>query len=506
MKLKTMLSYLVILVLVVLQVACERKQIHDTATQKPNVILLLADDQRYSIIHRLGVEQIVTPNLDKLSEQGITYSHAHIMGAMNGAVCAPSRAMLMTGRNVFSIVPSGEDIDKDHITLPQHLKNNGYYTFHTGKWHNGRGAFTRSFSGGENIFFGGMSDHYKVPLNHFDSSGNYAPDEIFFLNQHSTDIYANTAVDFLKSYAREEPFFLSIAFQAPHDPRQVPEKYLRMYAPDSLDPGKNFMPEHPFDNGELNIRDEWLTEVPRNKAEVKMHLAAYYAMVTHIDDRIGEILKTLEMSGFEENTYIIFTADNGLAVGQHGLMGKQNVYEHSIRVPMVIKGPKISEGTINSSFIYLFDLYPTICDFVELNVPVSVQGGSFIAHGYSPRSSAFFAYKNFQRALKTEKYKMIVYNVQGQQKTQLFDIESDPWELNDLSNKSDHLGNVNSLKNILNEGIQSAGDSADVFMENWGVMPYPSWIDKVQKRNPAVLEKLRTMAEEENDMVKDYWE
>lgn len=479
--------------------------------KKPNFLFIFADDQRYSTINDWGYPEVSTPNLDKLSQQGVSFTNTHIMGAMNAAVCAPSRAMVMTGRNVFNIIPSGEDIKPAHTTLPEHLKSAGYTTFHTGKWHNGRAAFARSFSAGEHIFFGGMSDHFAVPLNHFDPSGQYDRSNIYHINKHSTEIYADAAIEFLQQQkSQQQAFFMQIAFQAPHDPKQVPKSYIDKTAYKKLKPIDNFLPQHPFDNGELDVRDEWLTEIPRKQNEVTKHLAAYYAMVSQIDKQVGRILNTLEQTGLAKNTYVIYSSDNGIAMGQHGLMGKQNLYEHSLRVPLIIAGPDVPQQIKTKAFAYLFDIYPTIAELAGLQTPDTVDGVSLVpvlkGKNSQARENAVFAYKTYQRAIKQGDYKLIVYQVDGKHHSQLFNLKTDPNEQYNLVNKPEFKNKVKVLKQALQQALTAQGDQVNLQKIDWGVHKIPSWSEMMLSQHPKGYQNLKAMAEQENDMVQSYFD
>ena len=226
----------------------------------------------------------------------------------------------------------------------------------------------------------------------------------------------------------------------------MPQKYLDMYNTDELSLPPNFIPQHPFDNGEINIRDEWLAGYPRTEAEIKANIAAYYAMITHLDEQIGRVLKTLREKGMMENTIIVFAGDNGLAVGQHGLMGKQNLYEHSIKVPLIFKGPGISKGIKKSDFAYLFDIYPTLCNIAGFKAPNTVQGQVFPVIKTietKSRENMYFAYKHFQRAVRNNRYKLIKYNVRDSITTQLFDLKNDPFEINNLADNPQYTTQLN---------------------------------------------------------------
>lgn len=479
--------------------ACTKKE--EVKVKKPNILFLLADDQRASTINALGNSEIITPNLDRLVNEGTTFENAYIMGAMNGAVCSPSRAMIMTGRALFNIDPTGQTIDTAHTTMPKAMHNAGYTTYHIGKWHNGEPAFLNSFDGGSKIFFGGMHGQYDVPTYEFDKGGDYSKEKLNPLTgKHSSELYADAGIDFLKNYESEQPFFMYMAFQAPHDPREMPQEYLDMYDTAALSLPPNFMPQHPFDNGEIDIRDEWLAGYPRTEAEVKANIAAYYAMITHLDEQIGRVLKTLKEKGMMENTIVVFAGDNGLAVGQHGLMGKQNLYEHSIHVPLIFKGPGIKKGVKKNNLAYLFDIYPTLCDFANVNAPSSVQGQVLPVLETTKtknRESIFFAYKHFQRAVRDNRYKLIKYNVEDSITTQLFDLKEDPYEINNLADNPLYNEQLKDLSNKLKNQMIDNKDEANLNELNWGVTPVPSWLDKVGLEKAKFY---RSLAEEERVM------
>jgi arylsulfatase A-like enzyme len=442
--------------------------------KRPNILFLFSDDQRFDTINALGNSRIVTPNMDSLVRSGTTFLNAYIMGSMSGAVCMPSRAMLMSGRTLFHLSRGGSDIPPVHVTLPEVLGDAGYNTFATGKWHNGRKAYARCFSDGGKIFFGGMSDHYKVPVYDFDPEGKYRKSKQYAdEGKHSSELFSDAVIDFLSGYKDDAPFFAYVAYTAPHDPRHMPEKYMDMYDPDAIRLPKNFLPEHPFDNGEMVIRDEKLAAWPRTPEEVRQHIAAYYAMITHLDAQIGRVLDALKETGHADDTIVVFSADNGLAVGRHGLMGKQNLYEHSVHVPLVICGPGIPRNKRQEALCYLPDIYPTLCDLVGLTVPDSVEGMSLwpVLRGEreKTRDALLFAYKNFQRGLRIGGWKLIMYNVNGNKTTQLFNIWNDPWEMNNLAEEIAYAGTVGDLIPLMKHFCEEAGDKIDLDKPDWGV-------------------------------------
>ena len=425
--------------------------------QQLNVLLFFTDDQRFDALAAAGNDEIHTPNLDALAERGTRFAQAHIPGGTSPAVCMPSRAMLHTGRTLFHIQGEGQSIPKEHPTLGECLKQAGYETFGTGKWHNGRDAFARSFTDGDEIFFGGMGDHWNVPAYRFDPAGGYdercpivhSPHnsntveyrqcDHITAGQHSTELFVDATSDFLQRRDTSKPFFAYVSLMAPHDPRTMPEKFRKMYDPASIELPANFMGEHPIDTGALAIRDEMLAAFPRDPEEVRRHIAEYYAMISHLDDAFGRLIDSLKEEGVFENTIIVFAGDNGLAVGQHGLLGKQNLYDHSVRVPLIMAGPGVSQGVQSKALVYLLDIYPTLCDLLGIDTPDSVEGKSLVPYfseaNASCRDTLYLAYGSTIRGVRKENMKLIEYVAGRCRTTQLFDVENDPHEMHNLAHE-----------------------------------------------------------------------
>ncbi len=447
---------------------------------KPNILILFTDDQRFNAVAELGNSEILTPNMDILVRSGITFTHTQIMGALGGAVCMPSRGMLMTGKSLFQMHQDASYIPPEDIMMPEHFRSNGYTTFGTGKWHNGREAYHRCFSTGDNIFFGGMhsyetNGHFRPFLNHFDETGEYPEEKAFWGDKFSSIYYADAAVDFLeKQDGAEAPFFAYVSFTSPHDPRTPPIEYGQNYTADDVSLPENFKPEHPFDNGELRIRDEVLVPHPRTEDAVRGEIASYYGMISEVDYQIGRILAALKETGNYENTIIVFAGDNGLALGQHGLLGKQNLYDHSIRVPLVISGPGITRNSRSGAYCYLLDVFPTLCDLAGLETPASVSGHSILPsmRGEDPgRPHLFAAYADLQRAIRKEEFKLIVYNVNGKITEQLFNVSEDPLELDNLAGGDLWKEKQAELRELLKNEMLSQGDFCELGKKYWGHGP-----------------------------------
>lgn len=437
-------------------------------SRKPNFIVIYTDDQRFDTIRALGNKEIQTPNMDRLAQRGVAFTSAYIMGGTQGAVCVPSRAMLMTGQSLFRAARNtgstpGEKAEPGPFHMfPEVLRQNGYRTFATGKWHNGPKLFARAFGGGGNIFFGGMSNQAAVPVQDFDPSGAYPKSASHTGAKFSSELFADTAVSFLESQKSDQPFLLYCAFTSPHDPRMAPKRFADMYSPDKVSLPPNFLPEHPFDNGELKVRDELLAPHPRTPGVVKEHLAAYYAMISEVDHQIGRILDALDRGPHAANTYVVFAGDNGLAVGQHGLFGKQSVYEHSVKVPLIVYGPGVPKNKRSDAFVYLYDIAPTIYDWAGLPKPSTLDGESLVPllkdQRKHLRDSMFFAYRNFQRAVRTREWKLIRYTVNGKETIQLFHLSKDPWEKEDLAAKPEYRAQKEKLLAELKQWQQKTAD------------------------------------------------
>jgi arylsulfatase A-like enzyme len=387
------------------------------------------------------------------------------MGGLQGAICVPSRAMLMTGRTLFHLTKDGAQIAASDVTLPEALRGAGYKDFAIGKWHNSIPSLTKAFSDGGTLFFGGMTkDQWAVPLQGYPKTAGAPQAEAPAKRQHSSEAIADEAVQFISDYRGAQPFLLYVAFLAPHDPRQAPEEYMRMYDPATIPVPDNFLPKHPFDNGELQVRDEKLLPFPRTKEAVQREIAAYYACISHVDAQIGRVLETLKVSDRLDNTIIVFAGDNGLAVGQHGLLGKQNLYDHSVRVPLVFSGPGIARGERRDQLCYLSDVMPTICELTGVAIPANVDTTSLAPAirdaSAAGRSAVFFAYKQQQRGIRDDRYKLIEYRVNGVAHTQLFDMRADPKEITNLVDESAHADTLARLRKSLRQHQDDLNDPA----------------------------------------------
>lgn len=438
---------------------------------KPNMVFVVTDDQRFDTVAALGNPLIHTPNFDRLVRMGVAFTNAHIPGGTSGAVCMPSRAMIHSGRSLFHLDGVGETIPPCHATLGEAFRNNGYRTIGIGKWHNSPPAFARSFSDGGSIFFGGMWDHWNVPTSRYDPAGDYDNVINFVVNffegnkidkvhcdefvpgKHSSELLTDTAIDFLKKQEGDEPFLLYLAYLAPHDPRTMPERFREMYHAEDIPLPENFSPTQLVEHFPMfYFRDEKLAAYPRREEEVREQIADYYAMISHLDHEFGRLLDALEEQGRLKDTIVVFTGDNGLAVGQHGFMGKEDLYEHSIRVPLIVAGAGVPQNRRCDAFVYLYDIFPTLCEAAGIPVPETVDGRSFLDCVHHPekghREELYLAFTEQVRGIKTARYKLLEYAVTGRT-TQLFDLKEDPMETRDLAGDPAYAPVIDELRGAL---------------------------------------------------------
>ena len=424
---------------------------------KPNILFIFADDQRADALGIAGNPILKTPNIDQLARSGTRFTNAYVMGGNHGAICAASRAMMLSGKNLFHVLDKLECQE----TMPMYFGKQGYETFGTGKWHNEKDMFEASFQKGKNVFLGGMADHFSIAVRDLQVDGKLSEP---MKKGYSTDLFADVTKEFLEEYADSEqqnPFFAYVSFTVPHDPYSPKSGYINRYDTAKILLPENFMSLHPFEFDQLNIRDENLTGWPRKPEVVKEILSDYYSLITHLDDQVGKLIATLKEKGLYENTIIVYAADNGLAIGSHGLLGKQNLYEHSTKVPIIISGPGIPKDQLSDALVYLYDLYPTLADLAGLAAPEGIDGKDLVpiltSSEKEVRPALFTAYRHTVRAIREGNWKLIRYPERDF--TQLFNLESDPFELNNLAENPESSQQLGKLKASLEREQKLAGDT-----------------------------------------------
>ena len=418
--------------------------------KKPNILFIFADDQCYETIRELKITDIDTPHLDRLMKAGTSFTRAYNMGSWSGAVCVASRHMLNTGRFIWDAEIASKNAEQERSAgrwWSEYMKKAGYTTYMTGKWHV-RADAEKCFDVVRNLR-GGMPNQtpegYNRPLpNQPDPWSPFDPKfEGFWKGgKHWSEVVADDALFFFeqaREHQSENPFFAYVAFNAPHDPRQAPKDFIDRYPLDRIKIPQSFLPMYPFKEAikcPHNLRDERLAPMPRTKHSIKVNRQEYYAIISHMDEQIGRILKGLEDSEMKENTYIFFTADHGLGVGHHGLLGKQNLYEHSTRVPFIVSGPGIPKNKKISMPVYLQDIMPSTLAIAGVEKPEHVRFKNIMPlisgrTSEPPYKEIYGAYLDAQRSITIGSEKLLVYpNVPT---VRVYDLFRDPFELKDMA-------------------------------------------------------------------------
>ncbi|MCA9124003.1 MAG: sulfatase-like hydrolase/transferase [Planctomycetaceae bacterium] len=446
-------------------------------SSRPNILFIFADDQTYESIHALGNDEIETPNLDKLVRTGTTLTHAYNQGGFHGAVCVASRTMLVSGRYLWhaqqleATIKQPEETDR---LWPRLMKKQGYDTYFTGKWHIKADA-NQVFDVAQHIR-GGMPkqtpEGYNRPIE--GQPDKWSPSDPKFGGfweggKHWSEVVKDDAIGYLETAAKSNnPFFMYIAFNAPHDPRQSPQEYVDRYPLSKVKVPSNFLPLYPYmdaiGNGK-SLRDEALAPFPRTEYAVKVNRQEYYAIITHMDHQIGLILEALKKTGQEGNTYIFFTADHGLSCGHHGLLGKQNMFDHSMRVPLIVVGKGVEAGARIDTPVYLQDIMPTALELAGSSIPEHVKFRSLLpvlsGQRHEQYDAIYGAYReDMQRMITDDGYKLILYPKVP--KVLLFDLENDPSEQQDIADVSEQQARIKSMFEKLRSLQVETGDALDL--------------------------------------------
>nr|WP_277816647.1 sulfatase-like hydrolase/transferase [Microbacterium aquimaris] len=427
--------------------------------------MIFMDDMTHWSLRSAAVR---TPNLDRLRERGVTFTHAFNQGSTEPAVCVPARRMLLTGLTLFESETRFAEVTR----LGRALGEAGYETFFTGKWHNPPEALDEDYGeigpwgGGMFGSVDGEGDAYRRPRpdDTWDpadmSRGGHwltLPDGSV---QHSSERWTDAAVDFLGRAPGDRPSFLHLAYHAPHDPKQAPQEFLDLYPIEEIDVPPNALPEHPFDNGVLDIRDELLAPHPRTPEAVRLHRREYFAMLTHVDREIGRVLEAVDRRAAQTGrpAVVVFSGDHGLALGEHGLMGKQSLYDHSTRVPLVIVGPGVPTGERRDQPVYSGGIYATICDLVGSHPPDHLRFESLAPAlaGDEQDREIFTAYGSDQRSIRVGSQKLITYRDPADD--QLFDVVADPWEMRNIIDEPGRADTVAALRERLDAARRRIGD------------------------------------------------
>ena len=427
---------------------CHNSESKISQNNRPNILLIFTDDLGYGDLSIQGATDLRTPNIDNIAKQGLTCKNFYA----NSPVCSPSRASLLTGKypdnvGVPGVIRQEEEhswgyLDENAITLPQMLSEAGYHTGMVGKWHlgyekpntpNGRGF--KHFKG----FLGDMMHDYWTHLN---KGINWMRDNETAINPkgHATDIFTDWTIDYLKErQVIEQPFFLYLAYNAPHFPIQPPP--------------------------------EWLDKVQQREKNIDEKRAKNVAFIEHLDFNVGRVMKALEETGLDDNTLVVFTSDNGGALryaqSNSPLRGsKQQMYEGGIRVPFFAKWKnKIAPGSTSDNIGMLMDLLPTLCEVAEKEVTHSIDGISLMPtllgeeqvtddrHLFWVRRDGWNYGGQAYYAARYKEYKILQNS--AYEPLEFFNIEEDELEKAPLS--SEDSEDYRALRMALQEHIRKSG-------------------------------------------------
>ncbi len=437
----------------------------------PNVLFIVTDDQSPD------TPGVPLPHLDRLAASGLRLTRAYA----SYPICFASRSEMLTGRPIFTALKDypAAGIDPAHKTLPAAFQDAGYETWHLGKWHVNGKPHTQGYTRTHRNFSSGGArgeplpekDLRGLPLTGYRGwtfkreDGSVERELGIGLTPDISRHIADGAIDVLQNLRDPaKPFFLHVNFTAPHDPRLWPTGYGPADADKNIPLPPNFAPTHPFDHGNLDGRDESLIPRPLDPDQVRQELAVYHALIRDLDDQTGRILAALDATGQRANTLIVFTSDQGLAMGSHGLMGKQNQYEHSARSPLILAGPGVPADAESAALCHLRDLYPTLCDLCAIPVPPTVRARSLLpllrGEAAAVHEVVTGTFKHSQRMICDTRWKWIEYPEAGRK--QLFDLQNDPHERHDLSTDPAHAERAATLARRLRQELREMGDPLDL--------------------------------------------
>ncbi len=420
----------------------------DADDARPNILFIIVDDQSpYDLKIYNPQSTLETPNIDRLAADGMVFDGAYHMGAWTGGVCTPSRHMVMSGRTVWHIPNKPGRMNNPHITnpklvppdlaqytMPAVFNRAGYDTMRTCKRGNSYEAANELFTVRHDATKRGGTDETGSAW-HADRVLEYLADR--------------------KAAQDTNPFLIYFGFSHPHDVRDGKPELLSKYGAvnhtdrNQLPPADpkqprlpgNYLPAHPFDNTHMTVRDEVNVSGvwdKRDERTIRNELGREFACSENIDIQIGRVLEKLEAMGELDNTYIFYTADHGMAIGRHGLQGKQNLYDHTWRVPFVVKGPGIQPHSRVKGNIYLLDVLSTLCDLAGITPPKTSEGISLkpVLQGKQEtvRDVLYGVYcggaKPGMRCVKKGDWKLLKYDSlrDDVRETQLFNLADNPDE------------------------------------------------------------------------------
>jgi arylsulfatase A-like enzyme len=427
-----------------------------TGPNKPNVLFIFSDDQRADTIAALGNKAIITPALDKLASRSFVFSNAYCLGGNSGAVCIPARNMTMSGRAFFRFRYNKKKqrlgkanthyADPGKPTFPKSMRAAGYETYYSEK------------SGTANL---------PQIQTQFEHRQNVNMVKVLSTGRPARGV-VNDAVAFLKDKRdKTRPFFMYLGLPCPHDPRWATKRFRDLYTESKIPLPVNYKPIHQWNIGSMTIRDEALESWPRTEKAIRRHLLDYYALISSMDHDIGRLLDAMDDLSLTENTIVIFSSDQGVAIGSHGLMGKQNIYEDTMKVPLMVTGPGVKKGK-SDALAYIHDIFPTVCEMVGAPKPEKIDGLSLApviaGNTTKVRDTAFLAYMNTQRSVRDGRWKLMRFPQIN--RTLLFDLQADPHETRNIAGDPSNKDRIASMMTMLATEQKRYGDATPLTSPN----------------------------------------
>jgi len=423
-------------------VALVTGECYSADARRPNFLFIVVDDQSPLDLKVYNDRSpLDTPNIDRLARAGMVLDGAYHMGAFVGAVCTPSRHMVMSGRSLWHLPIAPLAMQKglcppnlEQQTIPAVFNRAGYATMRTCKRGNSYEAANRLFAVRRDADKRGGTPETGSPW-HGDQVMEYLQDR--------------------ESSKDTRPFLIYFGFSHPHDTRDGSPELLAKYGavnhtdetePPPANPKQpelppNWLSEHPFPHGHPGLRDEAAVSgvwERRDERTIRNERGRYCACSENIDNQIGRVLDKLQAMGELDNTYVFYTADHGIALGRHGLQGKQNLYQHTWRVPLIVKGKGIQPGSRAIGNVYLLDVLATLCDLAGIEPPATNEGQSMkpvlTGEKATLRDVLYGAYcggtKPGMRCVRQGDWKLIKYDcLNGAvRQTQLFNLKENPHE------------------------------------------------------------------------------
>lgn len=429
-----------------------------------HVVVIVADDLRADTLGFAGNAAVRTPHLDRLAARGAVFPRA----TCGYPICNVARSEMFSGRVAlgspgYETARGTVPLDPTWVLWPEAMRRAGWRTVFSGKWHIAGTPWKSGFGETAGLFSSGGGGAVKLTVDRtptgravtgytgwtFKTDRNVPQPELGVGLTPDTDrIMTDRAVEAIRTHDGR-PLFLHVNFTAPHDPLHWPRGGENAVDPAVLALPPNFRSAPEFDTGNIRGRDELVVPAPRTAADVRGERALYFSQVENVDRQVGRILAALEAAGVLGRTLVVFTSDQGLALGSHGLMGKQNPYEHTLNVPLILAGPGVPSGARLPAQCHLRDVYPTVCELAGVPVPGSVQGRSLAPVLRGERQEIYeevFAYfTDTQRLIRTREGWKLVWYPRGS-RLQLFQVNEDPHELRDLAADPAQASRVASLQ------------------------------------------------------------